>query len=280
MGIDGQPMVYLDLTHIDRATLNRKLEGILEIYEKFVGDDPRDVPMKIFPGMHYTMGGLWVDFEQQTKSSGCVCGGGGGLLDPWRQQVGRKFAAFMYLRWLRRRAERDGVRERACSAGGRWRTRDAELKRQQVSEPVSYLALLGRRIPFKLWRELGDTMTRHATIIRYNSGLAEADAKIVELKERYRHINLSDKSQWANTSFAFTRQLLNMLELSRVVVQGAALRDESRGAHYKPDFPERNDEKFLKTTKASFVDGAPKFEFEDVDISHIVPRTRNYTATA
>src|ERR1035441_6644280 len=70
MGLDGQPMVYLDLTHIDRETLNRKLEGILEIYEKFVGVDPRDHPMKIFPGTHYTMGGLWVDFNQQTNIPG------------------------------------------------------------------------------------------------------------------------------------------------------------------------------------------------------------------
>src|SRR5580692_238428 len=75
LGIDGQPMVYLDLTHIDRATLNRKLEGILEIYEKFVGDDPRDVPMKIFPGMHYTMGGLWVDFNQMTNIPGIFAAG-------------------------------------------------------------------------------------------------------------------------------------------------------------------------------------------------------------
>ena len=67
-----------------------------------------------------------------------------------------------------------------------------------------------------------------------------------------KNVNLSDKSQWANTSFAFARQLYNMLELSRTVAQGAILRDESRGAHYKPDFPDRNDEKFLKTTKASF----------------------------
>ncbi len=100
-------------------------------------------------------------------------------------------------------------------------------------------------------------MTKHATIIRYNAGLDEADAKIVELLARYRNVNLSDKSQWANTSFAFTRQLYNMLQLARVIVQGARLRDESRGAHYKPDFPERNDEKFLKTTKAAFTDGAP-----------------------
>src|SRR6478752_3312500 len=70
LGIDGKPMVYLDLTHIDRKILDRKLEGILEIYEKFVGDDARDVPMKIFPGMHYTMGGLWVDFKQATNIPG------------------------------------------------------------------------------------------------------------------------------------------------------------------------------------------------------------------
>src|SRR6202790_4904873 len=74
-GIDGKPMVYLDLTHIDRKTLDRKLEGILDIYEKFVGDDPRDTPMKIFPGMHYTMGGLWVDFNQQTNIPGVFAAG-------------------------------------------------------------------------------------------------------------------------------------------------------------------------------------------------------------
>ncbi len=75
LGIDGKPMVYLDLTHIDRATLDRKLEGILEIYEKFVGDDPRTTPMKIFPGMHYTMGGLWVDFNQATNIPGIFAAG-------------------------------------------------------------------------------------------------------------------------------------------------------------------------------------------------------------
>ncbi len=75
LGIDGKPMVYLDLTHIDRKILDRKLEGILEIYEKFVGDDPRDMPMKIFPGMHYTMGGLWVDFNQATNIPGIYAAG-------------------------------------------------------------------------------------------------------------------------------------------------------------------------------------------------------------
>ena len=74
LGIDGKPMVYLDLTHVDR-TFSCKLEGILEIYEKFVGDDPRDTPMKIFPGMHYTMGGMWVDFTQATNIPGIYAAG-------------------------------------------------------------------------------------------------------------------------------------------------------------------------------------------------------------
>src|SRR5262249_56332236 len=99
-----------------------------------------------------------------------------------------------------------------------------------------------------------------------------------ELLERFERVNLSDKSQWANTSFIFARQLYNMLQLSRVIAQGAALRDESRGAHYKPDFPERNDEKFLTTTKASFAPDAdqPSFDFEAVDTSLIKPRPRRY----
>ena len=117
-------------------------------------------------------------------------------------------------------------------------------------------------------------------MIRYNDALQQTDEKIVELLERFRNINLSDKSAWANTSFAFTRQLYNMLQLGRVVTQGAQLRDESRGAHYKPDFPERDDERFLKTTKASFAPDAdePRFTMEAVDTQYITPRPRRYDA--
>jgi succinate dehydrogenase / fumarate reductase flavoprotein subunit len=136
----------------------------------------------------------------------------------------------------------------------------------------------GTENPFKLWRELGDTMTQHATVTRFNKGLKQADDKIIELLDRYKRVNLSDRSQWANTSFAFTRQLKNMLELARTITLGAILRDESRGSHYKPDFPDRNDEKFLKTTKASFTGSieGPRLELEDVDTQFIKPRKRSY----
>ena len=279
LGIDGQPMVYLDLTHIDRATLNRKLEGILEIYEKFVGDDPRDVPMKIFPGMHYTMGGLWVDFNQMTNIPGIFAAGECEYQYHGANRLGANslvsciFGGFQAgpnaIKYAKSLEGQEGDGGHA-----------AELKRQSEIN-ASLLKNEGTENPFKLWRELGSTMTEHVTVIRYNKGLKQADEKIVELLDRFKKVNLSDRSQWANTSFAFARQLKNMLELSRTIALGALLRDESRGAHYKPDFPDRNDEKFLKTTKASFTGApeGPRFEYEDVDTQFIKPRPRSYTAT-
>jgi succinate dehydrogenase / fumarate reductase, flavoprotein subunit len=277
-GLDGQAMVYLDVSHIDRDTLNRKLEGILEIYEKFVGDDPREVPMKIFPGMHYTMGGLWVDFNQQTNIPGVYSAGEADYSIHGANRLGaNSLLSCIYGGFVAGPHAMNYAKSLPKQEGDGGHA--AELQRQKEKNQV-LLSSSGTENPFKIWRELGETMTKHATIIRYNAGLDEADAKIVELLDRYKNVNLSDKSQWANTSFAFTRQLENMLEFGRVIVQGARLRDESRGAHYKPDFPERNDEKFLKTTKASFKDNAPSFEFEDVDTTLIKPRPRSYTATA
>jgi succinate dehydrogenase / fumarate reductase flavoprotein subunit len=278
LGIDGQQMVYLDLSHIDRATLDRKLGGILEIYEKFVGVDPHDHPMKIFPGMHYTMGGLWVDFNQMTNIPGIYAAGeceyqyhganrlgansllsciyGGFVAGPNALNYAKSLPA----------AEGDGGAAAEIA-------RQAEINKLLISNQ-------GTENPFKLWRELGDTMSEHATVTRYNKGLKQADDKVVELIDRYKGVNLSDRSQWANTSFAFARQLKNMLELARTITLGAMLRDESRGAHYKPDFPDRNDEKFLKTTKASFTGTAegPKLELEEVDTQYIKPRKRSYDA--
>ena len=278
LGLEGQPMVYLDLTHIDRATLDHKLGGILEIYEKFVGVDPHEEPMKIFPGMHYTMGGLWVDFNQMTNIPGIFAAGECEYQYHGANRLGANSLvsciyggfhagpnALAYAKSLPA-AEGDGGAAAEL-------TRQSEINKKLLKNE-------GTENPFRIWRELGKTTTEHATVIRYNKGLKQADEKILELLDRYKKVNLSDKSQWANTSFAFARQLYNMLELSRCVVLGGLLRDESRGAHYKPDFPERDDARFLKTTKASFTGDAtgPHFEYEDVDTQYIKPRPRRYDA--
>jgi succinate dehydrogenase / fumarate reductase, flavoprotein subunit len=278
LGIDGKPMVYLDLTHIDAKILDRKLEGILEIYEKFVGDDPRKVPMKIFPGMHYTMGGLWVDFKQATNISGIYAAGECEYQYHGANRLGaNSLVSCIFGGFIAGPASVQYARDqKAAASNGHF---DSERKHQEENNAM-LMKSDGKENPFRLWRELGELMTANCTVIRYNNKLKETDGKLCELLERFRHINLSDKSQWANTSVVFARQLYNMLQLSRVVAQGAAMRDESRGAHYKPDFPERDDKNWLKTTKAYFAPDAdePKFEFEPVDISLIPPRPRKYDA--
>jgi succinate dehydrogenase / fumarate reductase flavoprotein subunit len=279
LGIDGQPMVYLDLTHIDRETLDRKLEGILEIYEKFVGDDPHVTPMKIFPGMHYTMGGLWIDFNQATNIKGIYAAGECEYNYHGANRLGANsllsciYGGFVAGPQAMQYAKNNAKSTTAVSSA----RFDSERKRQEDIN-ARLMSSNGNENPFRIWRELGELMTKNCTVLRYNKNLKDTDAKLVELLERFGHINLSDKSMWANTSFAFTRQLYNMLQLSRVIAQGAALRDESRGAHYKPDFPERDDKNWLKTTKAKFAADAdePRFEFEPVDISLLPPRPRRY----
>src|SRR5579859_6535787 len=246
LGIDGQPMVYLDLTHIDRKVLDRKLEGILEIYEKFVGDDPRETPMKIFPGMHYTMGGLWVDYKQATNIPGLYAAGECEYQYHGANRLGANslvsciFGGFTA--GPNAMAYAKGLAKPASDVDSSHF--EAELKRQtEINSGL--MSSDGSENPFRLWRELGELMTRNCTVIRYNKALQETDAKICEFLERFKHINLSDKTNWANTSVIFARQLYNMLQLSRVISQGAALRNESRGAHYKPDYPERDDKNWV-----------------------------------
>ena len=117
------------------------------------------------------------------------------------------------------------------------------------------------------------------TVVRENDKLLETDDKLQELLERWENINMHDSSKWNNHAAMFTRQLKGMIHLARVMTLGAYHRNESRGAHYKPEFPERNDEDFLKTTKAKYnpQTNHPEFEYEEVDTSLIKPRKRDYS---
>ncbi len=125
---------------------------------------------------------------------------------------------------------------------------------------------------------MGKWMTDNVTVGRYNDRLKATDEKLLELQDRFNHISINDSNLWATQAVPHARQLKNMLELARVITLGALNRDESRGAHYKPDFPERNDEKFLKTTIAEYSDEAPILSYEAVDIGLLEPRKRDYSS--
>jgi succinate dehydrogenase / fumarate reductase flavoprotein subunit len=279
LGINGENMVYLDLSHKDPKELDVKLGGIIEIYEKFMGDDPRKIPMKIFPAVHYSMGGMWVDYNQMTNIPGLFAAGECDYQYHGANRLGANSLlsaifggmvagpkAVEYIKGLEKSAE-----DVASSVFDRDNKRHTE-KYNKI------LSMNGTENAYVIHKELGEWMTNNMTVVRFNDKLKLTIDKIKELKQRYQNININDTAQWNNSSVAFTRQLWNMLELSEAMTVGALLRDESRGAHYKPDFPDRNDEDFLKTTKATWTPEGPQISYEEVDTSLIKPRKRDYTA--
>jgi succinate dehydrogenase flavoprotein subunit len=281
LGLAGDPAVYLDVTHIPREVLERKLEGILEIYEKFVGVDPHVEPMKVFPAMHYTMGGLWIDNENQaTNLPGVYAAGECEYQYHGANRLGaNSLVSCIYGGGI---AGTAAVRYARSLESGSENTSPAVYERERVRQQDISDALLnqhtGTENPLTIWREMGDVMTENVTVIRYNAAMQKTLVKLDELSERFKHINLQDRTQWSNQTLNFVRELGNMLVLAKLITLGAIARNETRGAHYKPEFPERDDKNWLKTTKASWDAGKIKLEYEAVDTSLIPLRERKYTA--
>ncbi|VEF47396.1 succinate dehydrogenase or fumarate reductase, flavoprotein subunit [Bacillus freudenreichii] len=280
LGINGENMVYLDLSHKDPKELDIKLGGIIEIYEKFTGDDPRKVPMKIFPAVHYSMGGLWVDYEQHTNIEGLFAAGECDYSQHGANRLGANSLlsaiyggmvagpeAVKYVNGLEK-----SVEDLPSSLF------DGAVQKEQ-EKWADITSLDGTENAYVLHKELGEWMTNNVTVVRDNKNLQATDDKILELMDRWKNININDTASWSNQGAMFTRQLWNMMQLARVITIGALNRNESRGAHYKPEFPDRNDEEWLKTTMADFnpAKNQPEFSYEDVDVSLIKPRKRDYS---
>lgn len=281
LGIDGKNQVYLDLSHLDEKFLNTRLGGILEIYQNFQGDDPRKVPMKIYPAVHYFMGGIHVNWKHMTEIPGLFAAGECDYMYHGANRLGANSllsalysgtvagpSILEYINTL------DKSTEDVSS-----QVFEHELNKQkEIHEKI--LKMDGNEDPYLLHEEMGDIMRKNVTIIRYNDKLAETEQKLQEFMERYHNIGIRDKSGWCNQDVMFIRQLWNMMELARVIVKGALNRNESRGAHFKPEFPNRDDENWLKTTKAYWTPQGPRLEYEDVDISLTKPVARKYDVDA
>ncbi len=301
LGVDGEQCVYLDMTHMDPAEVARRLEGILDIYQLFTGQDPRRVPMRIFPAVHYSMGGLWVDYEQMTNIPGIFAAGeldyqyhganrlgGNGMLSAIYGGMVAGRAAVRYLEGLSKvtagggGGAGGGGADQAGRAGsptpvdGEGAGALAAAVRREQERDAAIARMDGTENAYLLRDELGALMNGNVTVVRYNDRLRTTLEKLGELKERYRHIGVTDSSGWSNQAVGYVRRLWGMLELSQAITLGALQRDESRGAHYKPEFPERDDANWLKTTIATYTPDGPKLSYEPVDLRFIRPRVRKY----
>ena len=278
LGINGENRVYLDLSHIDSDYLDHKLGGILEIYEEFVGEDPRKVPMQIFPAIHYSMGGIWVDVTHRTNIPGLLASGECDYQYHGANRLGANSllsAAYSgtvsgpsAMKWAKDEQQGPALTKEELEAA----------KKAEIERFESLLKMNGSENAYALHKELGDIMLENVAIVRFNEKLAATDVKLQELLKRWDNIGISDKGRWANQEVMFVRQLRDMIILARVITLAALNRNESRGAHYKPEFPNRDDEKYLKTTIAKFnpATNAPEISYIDFDHSAIKPRPRRY----
>jgi len=276
-GIDGKDLVYLDISHLDPKALHAKLGGVIEIYEKFVGENPAKVPMRVFPSVHYTMGGIYINHEQATNLPGIFAAGECDYQYHGANRLGaNSLLSCIYGGDLAARRTLRYAESLTTTANDiKVRFFDQELKRQKDLND-QYLKPRGSENPYELWEEMAKWMSDHVTVIRKNKDLKTTDEKLVELTERLNRVSLHDTTNWLNQALIFTRELENMLVLARVITLGALARNESRGAHYKPDFPDRNDKEWLKTTVAKWTPKGIELTYEKVDTSLIEPKERKY----
>jgi succinate dehydrogenase / fumarate reductase flavoprotein subunit len=279
MGVDGANQVFLDLTHKDPEELEQRLGAIIEIYERFTGDDPKVKPMKIFPGVHYSMGGLWVDFHCQTNIPGVFAAGECNYMHHGANRLGaNSLLSCIYDGFVSGPGALEHVRERKGAAASTASSIFDQALGKVQDKFEAYTKRQGKENPYGLHRELGDLMTANVTVVRYNDKLQATLDELEKMEARAESMSLSDTASWHNSSLLFMHHLEGMLKLARVISKGALLRNESRGSHYKPDFPTRNDDEFLKTTIATYdaANNDAHITYEAVDISKIEPRERNY----
>jgi succinate dehydrogenase / fumarate reductase flavoprotein subunit len=258
--------VYLDVTHLPREVLRKKLAGVLEIYEKFVGEDPFTNPMRVFPAVHYSMGGLWVDFERATSGSlvmgsprnqatnipGLYAAGEADYQYHGANRLGAN--SLLSCLWAGMVAGPAIAAYRKNLDRSAWDVPSSTFERAEKREEKKFLAILamgGDENAYALHDELARTMLVDCTIERHNPTLDRVLAKIEEIDERARRVGVTDASRGKmNQGAPFVRHLKNMIVLARLIAQGARNRDESRGAHYKPEIAARDDAKWLRTTLA------------------------------
>lgn len=291
MGIDGKDQVYLDVSHLSEEK-KHKLESILEIYAKFTGEDPRKVPMRIYPAVHYSMGGGWVDwpaaddpdrferYRQMTNLPGCFNVGESDYQYHGANRLGANALLSCIFGGL---VVGNEVPRYLDNLATSYQDAPSSIFDQALGLEQQHMAeLMGRdggENPYLLHEELADWLVNNVTVMRNNEDLRRTLEKIDEIRERYQKISLSDHSRFANKTYIFANQFGPMLDLAQIITKCALLRDEFRGAHFKAEFPRRDDENWLKTTIATFdpVDGEPRISYEPVDLRHLKPIMRDYT---
>jgi succinate dehydrogenase / fumarate reductase, flavoprotein subunit len=280
-GIGGEDYVHLDLTHLGREVIDSKLPDITEFARVYQGIEPITQPVPITPTAHYAMGGIPTNVEsrvvvdeQNTVLPGlyaageCACVsvhganrlGTNSLLDilVFGRRAGRSMAADI------------------AAAGGTLPSLATD-----AAEPVR-AELEGMRTrrrgdrPAHIRGELQAAMMELAGVFRTRDGLVEMVSCLRELQQRYRSVRCEDDGRVFNTDLLEARELGYLLDCAEATVHSALARQESRGGHFREDFPERNDDQWLRHSLAYQAEGGPRLSYKPVTITRFEPKPRTY----
>ncbi len=278
-GIDGKDYVYLDLTHVPRKNIEERLPEISSFCKIYLGIDPAEEPIPVLPTAHYAMGGIPTDVDGRVlrdekgetieglyAAGECACVsvhganrlGCNSLLDTvvFGRRAGRAI-----------NKELKGLRQGNIKK---------EIVNQVFEEIDRLLNSKGKEKIGKIRKQLQQKMMEHCSVFRTEEHLRMLLNELKNIKERYRDIGLKDTSRAFNTELLEAIELGHLITISEVIAESALRRTESRGAHYREDFPKRDDENWLKHTLAFKKNGSIEFAYKPVRITKFQPEERKY----
>jgi len=278
-GTAGGPFVYLDLRHMGREKIMSRVPFAWEECHRLLGIDAVDNPMPVRPTVHYSMGGIPVNTDGQVRS------GPDGLIEGF---FAAGEAACVSVHGANRLGSNSllecvvyGRRTGAAIAQYVQNRKFPEIDEQryitEVQEQVrSLLDQKGTIRIGQLRQSFQDCMTQYCGVFRTESLMREGLAQLQKLQQQYQDIYLDDKGKLWNSEIIEALELRSLMIVGQVILTSALQRQESRGAHYREDYPERDDENFLKHTLAYYSTAGIDLQYKPVAITMFEPKERKY----
>jgi succinate dehydrogenase / fumarate reductase flavoprotein subunit len=279
-GIGGKDYVYLDVRHLGRKVIEEKLPDITDFARIYQGVEPLKEPVPVQPTAHYAMGGIPTNVHSEVvrddkgtvvpglfAAGECACVSVHGA-----NRLGTN--SLVDLLVFGRRAGRQMARY----AGGVERPMpiaDATEPVRAEMETIRSRGAAGESVA-AIRADLQDVMMDNVGVYREGKLLTEALAKVKELKSRNQRVAITDRGSIFNTELMEAQELGYLLDIAHVTVASALARTESRGAHSREDYPERNDKKWLKHTLAYKGKDGPSLRYKQVSITRFEPKPRTY----
>jgi succinate dehydrogenase / fumarate reductase flavoprotein subunit len=272
-GRDVDGCVLLDLRHLGKEIIHERLSYINEVSMDFLGIDLAEEPVPVRPGMHYQMGGVKTDIDGATSVPGLYAAGECACVSV---HGGNRLGANSLLDTLvfgRRSGEAAAIYSREKA--------NKTILESRVSQDEDHLKEIMARgdngdTPAKIRLEMGITMNDYVAVFRTVEGMETALKKLLDLKERYLKVPVQDKGRVFNTNIIFAIELGFMLDCAESIVVSALERKESRGAHFMTEFPERDDENWIKHISVQSTPDGPRLDYVPVTITQWQPQVRSY----